>query len=207
MKSFPGGSIVKNPPATQETQVQSLSWKDPGRRKWQPTPIVLPGKLYEQRSLVGYSSCNFKDLDATGWLSKHALKYMSTHVHSSIIDSSQMAEATKMSTKGYPSLKNKSVQFSSVTQSCLTLCNPMECSMPGFPVHHQLPELVQTHAHQVGDAIQQSHPLLSRSPPPFSISQHQCLFQSVSSSHQVAKVLELQLQHQSFKWMFRTDFL
>ena len=66
MKSFPGGSMVKNPPATQETQVQSLSWKDPGRRKWQPTPIVLPGKLYEQRSLVGYSSWNFKDLDAAG---------------------------------------------------------------------------------------------------------------------------------------------
>ena len=105
------------------------------------------------------------------------------HVRSSTIDSSQKAEATEMSTKGYPSLKNKSVQFSSVTQSCLTLCDPMECSIPGFPVLHQLPELAQTHAHQVSDAIQQSHPLLSPSPPPFSISQLQCLFSNQSVLH------------------------
>ena len=94
----------------------------------------------------------------------------------------------------------------SVTQPCLTLCKPMDCSMPGFPVHHQLPELTQTHVHWVGDAIQPSHPLLSPSPPAFSLSQHQGLFQWVSSSHQVAKVLEFQLQHQSFQWTFRTDF-
>ena len=68
-------------------------------------------------------------------------------------------------------------QFSSVTQSCLTLCNPMDCSIPGFPVHHQLPELVQTHVHQVGDAIQPSHSLSSPSPPAFNLSQHQGLFQ------------------------------
>ena len=134
MRGFPGGSVVKNPPAMQEMQVQSLGWKDSRRRKWQPTPIFLPGKLYEQRSLVGYSSWNCKELDATGQLSTHAFKYMNTHVHSSIIDSSQKAEATKMSNKGYSSHKNKSVQFRSVTQSCLTLCDPMECSMPGFPV-------------------------------------------------------------------------
>ena len=80
-----------------------------------------------------------------------------------------------------------SVQFSSVTQLCVTLCNPMECSMPGFPVHHQLWELTQTHAHQVGDAIQPSHSLSSPSPPAFNLSQHQGLFKWVSSSHQVAK--------------------
>ena len=97
-------------------------------------------------------------------------------------------------------------QFSSVTQSCPTLCSPMDCSKPGFPVHQKLPELAQTHVHWVGDAIQPSHPLLFPSPA-FSLSQHQGLFQWVSSSHQVAKVLELQLQHQSFQWMFRTDFL
>ena len=79
-----------------------------------------------------------------------------------------------------------SVQFSSVTQLCLTLCDPMGCSMPGFPVHHQFPELTQTHVHRVGDAIQPSHPLLSPSPPAFNSSQHQGLFQWVSSSHQVA---------------------
>ena len=69
-----------------------------------------------------------------------------------------------------------SVQFSSVAQSCPTLCDPMDCSTPGFPVHHQLPELTQTHVHRVGDTIQPSHPLSSPSPPAFSLSQHQGLF-------------------------------
>ena len=78
-------------------------------------------------------------------------------------------------------------QFSSVAQSCLTLCDPMDCSRPGLPVHHQLPEFTQTHVHWVGDAIQPSHPLSSPSPPAFNLSQHQGLFQWVSSSHQVAK--------------------
>ena len=98
-------------------------------------------------------------------------------------------------------------QFSSVTQSCLTLWDPMDYSTPGFPVHHQLPELIQTHVHWVSDAIQPSHPLSSPSPPAFNLSQHQGLFKWVSSSHQVAKVLEFQLQHQSCQWVFRTDFL
>ena len=99
------------------------------------------------------------------------------------------------------------VQFSSVAQSCLTLCNTMDCSMPGFPVHHQLLELTQACVHRVGDAIQPSYPLSSSSPPAFNLSYHQGLFKWVSSSHQVAKVLELQLQHQSFQLIFRTDFL
>ena len=81
------------------------------------------------------------------------------------------------------------------------------CSTAGFPVHHQLPECAQTHVHQVGDDIQPSHPLSSPSPPALSPSQHHGLFKWVSSSHQVAKVLEFQLQHQSFQWIFRTDFL
>ena len=83
----------------------------------------------------------------------------------------------------------------------------MDCSTPGLPVHHQLPEFTQIPVHQVGDAIQPSHPLSSPSPPAFNLSQHQGLFQWVSSSHQVAKVLEFQLQHQSFQWTFRIDFL
>ena len=82
------------------------------------------------------------------------------------------------------------IQFSSVTQSCPTLCNPVNPSTPGLPVHHQLPESTQTHVHQIGDAIQPSHPLSSPSPPAFNLSQHQGLFKWVSSSHQVAKVLE-----------------
>ena len=78
--------------------------------------------------------------------------------------------------------------------------------MPDFPDHHQLLELSQTHVHRVGDTIQPSHPLLSPSPPVFSLSQHQGLFQGFSSSHQVAKVLEFQLQHQSFQRIFKADF-
>ena len=100
-----------------------------------------------------------------------------------------------------------SVQFSSETQSCLTLCDPMNCSMQGFPVHNQLLEATQTHVHRVGDAIQPSHPLLSPSPPALNLSQHQGLFRWVSSSHEVAKVLEFQRQHQAFQWTFRTDLL
>ena len=98
-------------------------------------------------------------------------------------------------------------QFSSVTRLCLTPCDPTDCSTSGLPVDHRLPELAQTHVHCVGDAIQPSHPLSSPSPPVFNLSQCQGLFQWVSSSHQVAKVLEFQLQHQSFQWIFRTDFL
>ena len=83
----------------------------------------------------------------------------------------------------------------------------MDYSTPGLPVHHQLRENAQTHVHWVSDTIQPSHPLLSPSPPAFNLSQHQGLFKWVSSSHQVAKELEFQLQHQSFQWIFRTDFL
>ena len=83
----------------------------------------------------------------------------------------------------------------------------MDCSMPGFPVHHQLLQLAQTHVHWVGDATQPFHPLSSPSPPTLNLSQHQGLFKWVSSFHQVAKVLEFQLQHQSFQWTFSTDFL
>ena len=100
-----------------------------------------------------------------------------------------------------------SVQFSSVAHLCLTLCDPMNRSTPGFPVHHQLPELTHTHVHWVDDAIQPSHPLSSTSPPALNLSQHRGLFKWVSSSHQVVKVLEFHLQHQSFHWIFRTDFL
>ena len=85
-----------------------------------------------------------------------------------------------------------SVQF---TQSCLTLCDPRDCSMPGLPVHHRLLEFTQTHVHWVSDAIQPSHPLSSHSLSTFSLAQHQGLFKWVSSLHQVGKVLEFQLQN------------
>ena len=111
-------------------------------------------------------------------------------------------------------------QFSSSTQSCPALCDPVDCSTPGFPVHRQLPARAQIHVHRVVDAIKPSHPLSSPSPlipskhlillsspsPALNLSHHQGLFQWVSSLNQVAKVLEFQLQHQSFQWIFRTDF-
>ena len=100
-----------------------------------------------------------------------------------------------------------SVQFSSVTQLRPTLCDPMNRRTPGLLVHHQLLEFTQTHVHWVGDAIQPSHPLSSPSPPASNPSQHQGLCQWVNSSHQVARVLEFQLQHQSFQWTPRTDLL
>ena len=98
-------------------------------------------------------------------------------------------------------------RFNSVAQSCSTLCDPMKRSTPGLPVHHQLPESTQTHVHWVGDAIQPSHPLSSPSPPALNLPQHQGLFKWVNSSHQVTKVLEFQLQHQSFQWTPRTGLL
>ena len=103
--------------------------------------------------------------------------------------------------------KLQDIQFSSVPQSCPTFCNPMNCSTSGLPVHHQIPESTQTHVHWVGDAIQPSHPLSPPSPPALNLSQHQGLFKWVNSSHQVAKLLEFQLQHQSFQLTPRTDLL
>ena len=100
-----------------------------------------------------------------------------------------------------------SVQFSLVAQSCLTLCVPMNCSTPGRPVHYQLPEFTQTHILRVGDAIQASHPVSFPSPPAPSPSQHQSLFQWISSSHEVAKVLKFQLQHHSLQRNPRADLL
>ena len=101
--------------------------------------------------------------------------------------------------------KNENTQFSSVAQSCPTLCDPMDCSTPGSPVHHQLLELTQTHVRRVGDAIQPSHPLLFPSLlQSFPASRS---FPRVSSSHQVAKVLEFQLQYQSFQWIYRTGLI
>ena len=103
----------------------------------------------------------------------------------------------------FPMLLLSSVQ----SLSHLWLCNPVNRSTPGLPVHHQLPEFTQTHVHRVSDAIQPSHPVSSPSPSALNPSQHQGFFQWVNSSHEVAKVLEFQLQHQSFQWTPRTDLL
>ena len=102
---------------------------------------------------------------------------------------------------------SSTIQFISVTQSCLTLCDPMNRSTPGLPVCHQLPKFTQTHVHWVGDAIQPSHTPSSPSPPAPNPPQHQDLLQWVNSLHEVATVLKFQLQYQSFQWTPRTDLL
>ena len=132
---------------TKKSQVQSLGWEDPLGEQMEPAPVFLPGKSHEQRSLVGYSPWCLKELDTTEWLST-------------------------------PESMHSCVQFSSVQLlSRLQLfADPMDCSIPGFPVYHQLPELAQTHVLWVSDAIQPSHPLPSPSPPAFNLSQHQGLF-------------------------------
>ena len=156
-------------------------------------------------------SCLDQDKDTlTTWLESFNYKPESwplPNTESSGLDLGPLAFRTVRNTFLSLLLVSHSVQFSSVAQSCLTLCDPMNCSMPGLPVYHQLPESTQTHVCWVSDAFQPSHPLLSPSPPALNPSQHQGLFQWVSSLHQVAKVLEFQLQHQSFHWIFRTDLL
>ena len=97
--------------------------------------------------------------------------------------------------------------YCSVAKSCPPLCDYMDCNTPGFPVIHHLLEFAQIHVHLFSDAIQPFHPLSPPSPPAFNLSQHQGFFQWVSSLHQIAKVLECQLENQSFQWIFRTDFL
>ena len=110
-----------------------------------------------------------------------------------------------LSSKSYKT--SLTVFFSSIQFSCSVMSLFVAAWTLSIPVHHQLPELAQTHVHRVGDAIQPPHPLLSPPPSAFNLSQHQGLFQWVSSLNQVASVLEFQLQHQSFQWIFKTAFL
>ena len=155
--------------------------KIPWRMKWQPSPVFLPGEFHGQRSLAGYSHGVAKESDMTSVTKQqhNTHTYISwTYIPISLLE-------------WYAYLY--SVQFSSVAQSCPTVCDPMNRSTPGLPVHHQLPEFTQTHIRRVSDAIQPSHPLSSPSPPAPNPSQHQSLFQWVNSSHEVAKVLEFQL--------------
>ena len=138
----------------------------------------------------------------------HLLEFVQTHVPcigSMESTNGALAKSLISILKSY--FIKVSVQFSWVALSCPTLCDLMNCSMRGLPVHHQLPEFTQTHAHQVGNAIRISYPLSSPSPPAPNPSQHQGLFQRVNSLHEVPKVLEFQLQHQSFQWTPRTDLL
>ena len=153
------------------------------------SPVFFPGECHGQRSLVQYSPWGHKKSDMTKQLTLLLLLLLLL-IWLIIYD-----------------MIDGSFQFSSVAQSCPTLWDPMNHSMPGLPVHHQLLEFTQTHVHRVGDPIRPSYPLSSPSPPAPNPSQHQSLFQWVNSSHEVAKVLEFQLQRQSFQWTPRTDLL
>ena len=147
-----------------------------------------------------YSQCWIMNLwlpQGEKWEVRNILVFRDWHVHTAILKIDNQKDSSCIT------LKNCCC---SVAKSCLILCDCKDSSMSGFPVLHHLLELTQTHVHWVGDAIQPSHLLSSLSLPAFSLSQHQGLFQWVSSSYQVAKVLEFQLQHQSFQWTFRTDF-
>ena len=218
--------MVKNPPAMQETRVWSLGGENPLEEEmathasiltWRISRTEEPGGLqFIGSQKVGHNwsdsmhalvaqklriclQCRRPGFDL--WVRKIFWR-MATHSNILVWRIPWTEEAG-----GLQSIGSHPIQFSSVTQSCPTLCDRMDCSTPGFPEQHQILELAQTHVHQVGDAIQPSHPLSSPSPPTFYLSQHQGLFQWVSSLNQVTKVLELQLQHQSFQWIFRTDFL
>ena len=162
----------KNPPAMQKIQVWSLHQEDPLEKEMATHYSILAWKSHGQRTLVCYNPKCRKESDKTEQLSK---------------------QAWVANEENFWELLLLSVQFSSATQSCPALCDPMNCSTLVLPVHHQLLEVTQTHVHRVSDAIQPSDPLSSPSPPAPNPSQHQSLFQWVNSSHEVAKVLEFQL--------------
>ena len=196
-RNFPGGSDGKVS-TYNAGDLGSIpgSGRYPGEGNGNPLQYSCLERSHGCRS---YSPWGHKELDTTGRLQVTSFQWdaLPPNIHS--MSSFRIHIITQ--------ILHSLIQFSSVAQSCLTLCNPKDCSTPGFPVHHQLLELAQTHVHWVSDAIQLSHPLSSPSPPTFNLSQHQGLFLWVSSSQQVAKALEYQLQHQSFQWIFRTDLL
>ena len=145
-----------------------------------------------------YDTCSFPSLSYIVWLPQKFLKLEGAKVLIHLISPSTFVKPLKL-----PSL----LFCRSVTKSCLTLWNPTDCSTQGFLVLHPLLEVAQTQVHWVSDAIQPSYFLLSPSPHPLNLSQHQGLFQWVGSLHQVSKLLQLQLQHQSFQQIFRVDTL
>ena len=163
--------------------------KIPWRRTWQPTPVFLPGDSQGHRSLGGYSLWGCKDSHMTERLT---LSSSSLFWVNGLFDHCMESKGLDIVNRLWagwggngilpsslallPEASIPSFQFSSVAESCLILCNPMDCSTPGLPVHHQHPDFTQTHAHWAGDTIQPSHPLSSPSPPAFNLSQHRGLF-------------------------------
>ena len=196
------------------------------RRQWHPTPVLLPGKSHGQRSLEGCGPWGRWGLDMTEGLHFFSLLCIGegngNPLQCSCLENCRDGGAwwaavygvaqsrtwlKRLSSSSSSSSDSMPHHFSSVQFSHSVLYNSLRrYGLPSFPVHHWLLELTQTHVHWVGDAIQLSHPLSSPFPT-FNFSQYQGLFQWVNSLHQVAQVLEFQLQHQSFQWIFRTDFL
>ena len=160
----------------QETQVWSLGQEGPLEMGMATHSSILTWEIPWTENPVALQSVGSQRA-GHDWVTEHACL--------------QITSNTWYKCKSY--IVISSVQSSSVAQSCLIRCNPMNCSMPGLPVHHHLPEFTKTPVHRVGDAIQLSHPLSSPSPPAPNPSQHQSLFQWVNSSHEVAKVLEFLL--------------
>ena len=177
---FPGGSVLKNLPGNAgDLGSASGLGRSPGGGQGNPLQYSCQENPHEQSSLVGYSPWGCKESDTTEQLSTaHVLA-----IPKPLSLKSRIEQISKHIVHNFVVI----VYLLSSVQLYLTLCDPMDCSTPDFPVHHQLPELAQIHVHQVGDAIQPSYPLSSPSPPAFSLSQHQGLFQWVSSLHQVAK--------------------
>ena len=180
--------------------------REPGKRERrynQKTRIwVLVPSLLNYHSVGMAPSFGFSGLYSyTHW------RYKYSHITSISFISNKASISSLLNLLIPMNYPRNSRGFSSVAQSSPTLWDPMNRSTPGLPVHHQLLEFTQTHVHRVGDAIQPSHPLSSPSPPAPNPSQHQGLFQWVNSSHEVAKVLEFQPQHQSFQWTPRTGLL
>ena len=174
--------MVKNLPAMYETWVWSLDLEYTLGKRMATHSSILAWKIsWTEKSGGSHVSWGHKESDSTEWLT------LNTRIRGILV-----SQALKQ-------------EFSSVAQSCPTLCDPMDYCTPGLSVHQQLLEFTQTHVHWVGDAIQPSYPLSSPSPPAFNLSQHQGLSKWVSSSHEVAKALEFQLQHQSFQWTLRAD--
>ena len=197
-------------PSGKESACQSLVPEDPLEEGMATNSSMLAWKSHEQRSLVRYSPWGPKESDTIEQLNSSSYPLIFRYQETNTSDRTERPiffEITEIWWTQPYSLFTATHLFSSVAQSCPTLCNPMNLSTPGLPVHHQLPEFTWTHVHWVGDAIQLSHPLSSPSPPALNLCQHQGLFKWVGCSHQVAKVLEFQLQHQSFQWTPRTDFL
>ena len=193
---------VKNMPKMQEIRVWSLGWEDPleegmathsSSLAWRIPWAEKPCRLQSQGSQRVR-----RDWENFTWSRWHLWNFLLNHFLKNHI-LYHKTRHLKGSYHKYYSQFNLSVSSDPLW--------PMDCSTQRLSVHHQLPELTQIHIHRIGDAIQPSHPLSSLSSPAFNLSQCQGLFKGVSSLHQVAKVLELQLQNQSLQWIFRNDFL